>query len=520
MTLRSLYRLERRRLLDVPVIGVAVGRLATISFASTPARRSPQTGEQVDEEVFDRFAAPPELCERRLRRRADVQAARPGALVGDRPGLLPRDPAVAVRDRGRGPGAGAAWSRNGQRVVVEKPFGHDLASARDARGRPAPVPRRVPALPDRPLPRQDGRSRRSLYLRFANTMLEPVWNRNHVAQRTDHDGRARSGSRIAAASTTRSARCATWSSTTCSRCSRRPRWSRPAAGDAETLKDAKVRRVPVDGRRRPHALRPRPVRRLPATIDGVAPDSTTETYRRAAARDRQLALGRRAVLHPHRQAPPGQRRPRCGSSSGARRGCRFIPGATAAPAPNQIVFRIDPSTGIRIEPRRAPGRPSPARARSTSTCEFAHEGGEDPTPYEVLLNAALVGDSTHFTRQDMVEETLADRAAAARLAAAGPSVRAGVVGARGGGRTVAKGSATGTDRGCRRRTEPASLKQQVDRLLEQLADAREELSRRRAVQDPVIARERRAHADARRHDAVTHDGHLPYLADGEDRGLR
>jgi glucose-6-phosphate 1-dehydrogenase len=37
--------------------------------------------------------------------------------------------------------------------------------------------------------------------------------------------------------------------------------------------------------------------------------------------------------------------------------------------------------------------------------EFAEEGGEGATPYEVLLHAALVGDSTRFTRQDGVEET-------------------------------------------------------------------------------------------------------------------
>ena len=37
--------------------------------------------------------------------------------------------------------------------------------------------------------------------------------------------------------------------------------------------------------------------------------------------------------------------------------------------------------------------------------EFAEEGGEGPTPYEVLLHAALVGDSTRFTRQDGVEQT-------------------------------------------------------------------------------------------------------------------
>ena len=37
--------------------------------------------------------------------------------------------------------------------------------------------------------------------------------------------------------------------------------------------------------------------------------------------------------------------------------------------------------------------------------EFASEGGEDATPYEVLLHAALIGDATPFTRQDSVEES-------------------------------------------------------------------------------------------------------------------
>ena len=37
--------------------------------------------------------------------------------------------------------------------------------------------------------------------------------------------------------------------------------------------------------------------------------------------------------------------------------------------------------------------------------EFAEEGGEGATPYEVLLHAAMVGQSTRFTRQDGVEET-------------------------------------------------------------------------------------------------------------------
>jgi glucose-6-phosphate 1-dehydrogenase len=41
----------------------------------------------------------------------------------------------------------------------------------------------------------------------------------------------------------------------------------------------------------------------------------------------------------------------------------------------------------------------------TLDMEFEQEGGEAPTPYEVLLHAAMEGDSARFTRQDSIEET-------------------------------------------------------------------------------------------------------------------
>ena len=44
------------------------------------------------------------------------------------------------------------------------------------------------------------------------------------------------------------------------------------------------------------------------------------------------------------------------------------------------------------------------RRAITLDAEFADEGGEGPTPYEVLLHAALVGDSGRFKRQDVVNE--------------------------------------------------------------------------------------------------------------------
>ena len=41
----------------------------------------------------------------------------------------------------------------------------------------------------------------------------------------------------------------------------------------------------------------------------------------------------------------------------------------------------------------------------TLDMEFSKQGGEGPTPYEVLLHAAMVGNNVRFTRQDCVEET-------------------------------------------------------------------------------------------------------------------
>src|SRR5204863_7655758 len=70
--------------------------------------------------------------------------------------------------------------------------------------------------------------------------------------------------------------------------------------------------------------------------------------------------------------------------------------------PTHLVVKLHPSTGIRLEleAHRADG-PGPIEL----SMEFAAEGGEGATPYEVLLHAALVGESIRFTRQDAVEET-------------------------------------------------------------------------------------------------------------------
>ncbi|MBV8990631.1 MAG: glucose-6-phosphate dehydrogenase, partial [Solirubrobacterales bacterium] len=82
---------------------------------------------------------------------------------------------------------------------------------------------------------------------------------------------------------------------------------------------------------------------------------------------------------------------------------RFIDEVARPPQPSQVVFKIDPATGVQLvlEAHRADKR---GPREIPFDVEFAQEGGEDPTPYEILLQAALVGDSTDFARQDNVED--------------------------------------------------------------------------------------------------------------------
>src|ERR1700686_2249688 len=56
MTFRSLYRLEQRGLLDCPIVGVAVDAWTVAQLRERAHAAIEATGEQIDEEVFERFA--------------------------------------------------------------------------------------------------------------------------------------------------------------------------------------------------------------------------------------------------------------------------------------------------------------------------------------------------------------------------------------------------------------------------------------------------------------------------------
>src|SRR4249919_784229 len=57
MTFRSLYRLERRGLVDCPIVGVAVDDWNVDQLVERARESIVATGETLDEDVFKRFAA-------------------------------------------------------------------------------------------------------------------------------------------------------------------------------------------------------------------------------------------------------------------------------------------------------------------------------------------------------------------------------------------------------------------------------------------------------------------------------
>jgi glucose-6-phosphate 1-dehydrogenase len=138
-------------------------------------------------------------------------------------------------------------------------------------------------------------------------------------------------------------------------------------------------------------------------IDGVARGSDTETF--AALRlevDNWRWAGVPFLIRTGKRLPLKETGLRLVFKHPPRLG--FVTARRRRPAPSQIVVRLDPSTGIRIVLDALRGE-DPDAAEIDLDMQFAEEGAEGPTPYEVLLHAALVGDSSHFTRQDLVEES-------------------------------------------------------------------------------------------------------------------
>jgi glucose-6-phosphate 1-dehydrogenase len=174
----AVYGLARRGLLDgVPVIGVASSDWDDEGLRKF-ARASVEACTEIDDAVWDRFAAQLRYVSGDYRDDATFQrlaeilvgSARPLFYLAIPP-MLFGEVILGLARRGL---------HRGARVVVEKPFGRDLESARRLNHvlhrvfREESIFRIDHFLGKEPI-------ENLLVFRFANSMLEPVWNRNFIA---------------------------------------------------------------------------------------------------------------------------------------------------------------------------------------------------------------------------------------------------------------------------------------------------------------------------------------------------
>jgi glucose-6-phosphate 1-dehydrogenase len=396
MTFRALYHLEERGKLGCPIVGVAIDEWddeqlrahareaigATVTkpdedvFARLAKRLSYVQGDYSDAETFERVA------------KAIGEAKRPVFYLEIPPSLF----ATVVQGLGR-----AGLTENAH-VVIEKPFGHDLDSARELNAELCAVLREEQILRiDHYLGKEPVMDIN--YLRFANSMLEPVWNREHVsrvqmtiAENFGVEDRGRFYDAVGAMRDV----IQNHALQVLGLIGMEP----PAGNHPDSVRDKKLEffkamRAADPGR----YVRGQYEGYL--DVEGVESASTTETF---AAVELEVDNWRWSGV------PFFVRAGKCMPVKSSevtvffKRPPRLGIGPGKTPEPNQLTIRIEPKAGARI---RLYAKQAGEEAFQAADLEVLFEKvpGEDPEPYERLLGDAIVGEYGLFTRQSSIEET-------------------------------------------------------------------------------------------------------------------